>query len=242
VHASKARPAVATVIATVTAITAGVFLSIASSVPELLRAEGLGLVALFFATIALQFRSFDMAGNGSIGVSAVGMATAAVVIGTAAAMALAVLAALVQWRRRRGPLHRALFDVANFALASAAAGFTFAAVVGEPAVSPRTLLAAGLAGSAYVLVNNALLCFVMSVDEGRSARKVWEERFRWAVPTLFAFAPIVAFAAIAYERAALAGVAVVLGTPLLLSVAMKARLRKVGLAIPAQSELRLGRP
>jgi hypothetical protein len=238
----KVRPAVPIVIATVTAIMAGVFLSIARSVPESLRAEGFGLVALLAAAIALQFRSFDLAGKGSIGVSAVAMATAAVVIGTGAAMAVAVVAALVQWRRRRGPLHRALFDVGNFALASAAAGGTFAVVAGEPAVTARTLLAATLAGGAYVLLNNALLCFVMSVAEGRSARKVWDERFRWALPSLLAFGPIVALAAIAYEGAALAGVAVVLGTPLLLSVAMKARLGRVGLAIPAPNDLRLGRP
>jgi hypothetical protein len=238
----RVQPAVTTIIASVLAITAGVLVATAASAPALLRTDGFGVLALLAATVALQFRSLDIAGKGSVGVSAIAMATAAVVVGTALAMAIAVVAALVQWRRRRGPLHRALFDVGNFALATAAAGFTFAVVAGEPAVTPSTLLAATLAGGAYALVNNALLCFVMSVDEGRPARKVWDERFRWALPTLLAFAPIVAFAAIAYEGAALAGVAVVLGTPLLLSAAMKARLRRVSLAMSAQSEPQLGRP
>jgi hypothetical protein len=237
--ASRVQPRVAIVIGGLIASAASVLAVTAVSAPESLRTNGFGVVALLVATVALQFRSLDIAGKGSIGVSAIAMAMAAVVLGTAVAIAIAVIAAVVQWRRRHGALHRALFDVGNFALASAAAGCTFGAVAGEPALAARTVLAATLAGGAYVVVNNALLCFVMSVDEGRAARKVWNERFRWAVPSLIAFGPIVALAAVAYQQAAPVGIAVVLGMPALLSSGMKARVRSV--FVPAQNTVQLER-
>jgi hypothetical protein len=235
----RVQPDVAIVIASLIASAAGVLVATAGTAPQSLRTNGFGVVALLVATVVLQFRSLDIAGKGSIGVSAIAMAMAAVVLGTAVAIGIAVVAALVQWRRRRGPLHRALFDVGNFALASAAAGCMFAAVANEAAFAARTVLAATLAGGAYVVVNNALLCFVMSVDEGRAAREVWNERFRWAVPSLVAFGPIVALAAVMYEQAALVGMAVVLGMPALLSSAMKARVRSV--LVPAQNTVQLER-
>ncbi len=238
--ARTVQPAVALIIASVITGTGGVLVATAASAPESLRAEAFGVVALLAATVVLQFRSLDIGGKGSIGVAAIAMATAAVVVGTAVAIGIALVAAMIQWRRRQGPMHRALFDGGNFALSSAAAGFTFAALADKPAFTFITFVAATLAGGAYVLVNNALLCFVMSVDEGRSARKVWDERFRWAVPSFAAFAPIVALAVLAYEGADVLGIVVVLSTPLLVSWVMKARLRRVN--FPVEDALRLERP
>jgi hypothetical protein len=240
-HPRRIQPAVSVLIAVLVASSAAVLGLTSDSASAPLRNNWVGVFALLAATVALQFRSFDIAGKGSIGVSAIAMATGAIMVGTDVTMAVAIVAAVVQWRRRRGLGHRALFDASNFALATAAAGITFDVLGGEAASLAVEFLTATLAGFAFCALNNALLCLVMSLDERRSARKIWDERFRWAVPSFAAFGPIVGFAAVAYEVAAILGVALVLGLSLLLSVEMKARVRRVRLILSSQSDLRLGR-
>ena len=57
-------------------------------------------------------------------------------------MAVAVVAALLQWVRRRSELDKAIFDAGNLVLAAGAAGLTFHALDGSRGSSPPRLPAA----------------------------------------------------------------------------------------------------
>jgi hypothetical protein len=153
-------------------------------------ADSAGQAAAILAlTLALQLVTFRLPGRGSIGFSSLGLVLAAITLGAGPAMAIGVLAALAQWIRRRGLLHRAVFDAANLALSAGAAAATYA--VPTPATTGTGDFAAAAAAAAvYVIVNHSLLCLAMSVAESRPARAVWRERFHWARYYLLAFAPL----------------------------------------------------
>src|SRR6266511_5573430 len=122
------------------------------------------LVAL---TLALQMFSVQVYGRGSVSVSAIGIVASAFLFDTGTTMAIAVLAAAAQWLRRRNELYKGVFDVANFAVSAAAAALVF------QALDEWRLPAAVLAGLAYAVVNNGLLCYVMSLAERTPLRTIW---------------------------------------------------------------------
>jgi hypothetical protein len=147
-------------------------------------------VAILALTLALQLVTIRLPGMGSIGFSSLGLVLAAIALGPGPAMAIGALAAVAQWIRKRGLLHRAVFDAANLALSAGAAAATYAAFTPATATALHDFVAAAVAGGVYVAVNHGLLCLAMSVAESRSAREVWRERFHWARYYLVAFAPL----------------------------------------------------
>src|SRR5205085_2670289 len=107
---------------------------------------------LLALTLVLQMFSVRVYGRGSVSVAAIGVLTSVFLLDTGTAMSVAVVAALAQWIRRRGELHKGIFDCANFALSAAAASIVFhSAGVWRPG-------AAVLAGAAYAAVDHGLLC------------------------------------------------------------------------------------
>ena len=198
---------VALLIAGVAAAAAVALVASAPSLTEAIAERPLLFGLLLAITLILQTLSIDLAGTGSIGVSAFGVIIAAISLGAAPAMAIAVVAALVQWIRRRGLLHRGVFDAANFALSAGAAGVVYVAVGGED--SFVSALAAGTAaGFAYTLVNNGLLCLAMSSSERRPLLAIWKERFHWALLVFVAFGPAAGLFVAASERGRSSGVLV----------------------------------
>ena len=218
------RTRVALLIATVAA-GAGVALGFGGErIVEVVQDHPGRFVAFLAFTLFLQLFTLRVNGKGSIGLSAVGLVTAGIVLGAGPAMAIAVVAAVVQYARRRGLLHRAAFDASNFALAAGGAAVTYAAVTDADSSTLARFAAATLAGLVYGTVNNGLLCVAMATSDGRSLVTTWQEHFSWAKLHLLAIGPLAASAAIVYDEIGIAALAVFALPPLLVLLSMQRRL------------------
>lgn len=195
------------------------------------------VATLLALTVALQLFSVQVYGRGSVSVSAVGILASAFLFDTGTTMAIAVLAATVQWVRRRPALHKGVFDAANFALSAAVASAIF------NAFDNWRLVAALTAGVAYAALNNGLLCFVMSLAERMSWRSIWMERFHWARYHFTLFGPVALAATIAYEEVGLAGLVAFTLPPALMIVSVRQYLEKTTAAVEEirQANLKLRR-
>jgi hypothetical protein len=147
-------------------------------------------LAILALTLVLQVVTLRLPGKGNIGFASLGFVLAAITLGVGPAMAIGVVAAVAQAVRTKGRLICAVFDAGNLALSAGAAAAIYAVATSATSTATREFVAAAAAGAAYVIVNHALLCLVMSVAESRPARAVWQERFHWARYYLLAFAPL----------------------------------------------------
>ncbi len=209
---------------------------LAVAAPQLARTVGerpQQVATLLALTLLLQLFSVQVYGRGSVGVSAIGILASAFVFNTGTAMAIALIAALVQWVRRRGQLHKAAFDAANFALSAAAASLLFHALE-----APR-LLAAVLAGSAFALINNGLLCLAMSLAEHLRWRVIWNERFHWARFHFALFGPLALAATIAYEQTGATGLAAFALPPALMILSVRQYLERTTAAVEEIREVNM---
>lgn len=161
------------------------------------------VVVFLLLALAYQFFSFELYGRGSISVSAVGLLAAAFSLPVGAAIAIAFVAAVSQWIRKRGLFHRAIFDASNYALSMSGAAATYSAVA--PGSTFARLAVATLAGIVYGVVNHGLLCLAMSLSEGLPMREVWKERFHWARYHFLIFGPLAVALSIAYEQTGVVG-------------------------------------
>jgi putative nucleotidyltransferase with HDIG domain len=156
-------------------------------------------LAFLALVVFLQLFSIELYGRGSLGVSATGMLAAGFFLGAGAAATIAVIAALIQWARRRGLFHRAVFDAANFSLSVAAAAAVYTSITDATSTTLVLIVAANVAGAAFAAVNNGLLCLAMSLSESLPLRAVWKERFHWARLHFLAFGPLALAIALAYR-------------------------------------------
>jgi hypothetical protein len=193
-----------------------------------LRTHTIDVLVLFAVALGLQLLSLSIRGNGSLGVSAIAVVAAAAIVGTGAAMAIGCALAVAQGARRRGPLHKTLFDVGDFALAAGAAGILYTAVVPDGAGATSVLAGAAVAGAAYAVVNLGLLCAIMSAAERQKPAAIWEQRFEWAWFAMLAFGPLAGVAAVNYEQWRPGGVVSLLFLPLLLQLGMRGELEQRG--------------
>src|SRR5205823_12839222 len=99
-------------------------------IAETVSEEPTRVVTLVALTLVLQLFSVPVYGRGSVSVSAIGMLASTFMLDTGTAMAIAVLAAFVQWLRKRRDLYKGAFDASNFALSTAAASLVFHAAGG----------------------------------------------------------------------------------------------------------------
>jgi HD-GYP domain-containing protein (c-di-GMP phosphodiesterase class II) len=202
------------------AVTAAVLAVAAPQLAQTVGERPQQVATLLALTLMLQLFSVQVYGRGSVSVSAIGILASAFFFNTGTAMAIALTAALVQWVRRRGQLHKAAFDAANFALSAAAASLLFHALE-----APR-LLAAVLAGSAFALINNGLLCLAMSLAEHLRWRVIWNERFHWARFHFALFGPLALAATIAYEQTGATGLAAFALPPALMILSVRQYLER----------------
>jgi hypothetical protein len=177
-------------------------------------------------TLVLQLFAVPVYGRGGFGVSAIGILAAAFLLNTGAAMAVAVVAALLQWARRRSELDKAIFDAGNLALAAGAAGLTFHALDGT-----SRLLAAALAGCVYAALNNGLVCLAMSLAEGADWRSVWRERFHWARYYFLLFGPLALVAETAYNMMGTQGLVAFAVPPALMMLSARRYLERTEAAV-----------
>jgi putative nucleotidyltransferase with HDIG domain len=216
------------VAALILALTAALSVSLVFGAPQLARtvSEQPGRVATLLAlTLLLQLCSVQVYGRGSVSVSAIGILTSAFLLNTGTAIGVAIAAAAAQWLRRRGPLYKGIFDAANFALSAATSSLIFHAL-------PQSRFAAAvLAGTAYAVINNGVLCFVMSLSEELSWRAVWQERFNWAKYHFALFGPVALAGAIAYEQIGVAGLAAFAVPPALMILSVRQYLERTTSAV-----------
>jgi putative nucleotidyltransferase with HDIG domain len=165
----------------------------------------LAFAAFALLTLILQVIVVDVYGRGTLSYSGTGLLATAIAFGVGPAMSVAVLAAVLLMIRMRSPLHRGLFNAANFALSVAAGGYVYNlfSVSGE-----STFVRLGpslLAGAAYCIVNVGLLTLVMSFAEGLRPLAIWNERFRWFTPYYLVSGPLAVALTSAYTSVGLVG-------------------------------------
>jgi hypothetical protein len=183
-------------------------------------------LAFLGATVLLQLFGLKVPGRGTVGVSAVGLIGAGIALGAGPAMAIAVCCAFAQWLRRRGLAHRAVFDAANLALAAGAAALVFERVADLDGSGSLRVLAALVAGLAYVLVNIGLLCLAMASSETRSPVAIWHERFQWARFHFLAFGALALLCASSYAQLGAAALVPFVLPPILLALSMRETLER----------------
>jgi hypothetical protein len=176
-------------------------------------------------TIALQMFSVRVYGRGSVSVSAIGILSGVFLLAPGAAIAIAALAAGVQWLRTRPKIYKAAFDVSNYSLSAGGAALVF------HAVQQWRLGAAILAGVTYTAINNGALCLAMSWNEQVPLRTVWFERFHWARFHFALFGPLALAATIAYEQIGIAGLAAFTLPPGLMMLSVRQYLERTTAAV-----------
>jgi hypothetical protein len=190
------------------------------------RVETGNVLAFALVTVVLQLYSLRLPGSGRLSVGTIGAVACAFAVGAPWAMAIAAVSGIVLWIRSRGLLHRAIFDVSQFALATGAAAAVYAA--GASGGVATEIGAAVLAGIAYAVVNQALVCTAIGLSEGVSPFAVWVERFRVARYHALAIGPVALGWAAAAAVAGPVGIVVFAAVPAALLVTLKplvARLR-----------------
>ena len=195
------------------------------------------IVTLLALTLALQMFSVRVYGRGSVSVSAVGILASAFLFDTGTTMAIAVLAAATQLVRKNSELHKAVFDASNFAISAGAASLVF------HALDDWRFPAAVLAGAVFAVINNGLLCLVMSLAERIPWTTVWFERFHWARFHFALFGPLALAATIAYEQIGVAGLVAFTLPPALMILSVRQYLERTTAAVDEirETNLRLRR-
>jgi putative nucleotidyltransferase with HDIG domain len=183
-------------------------------------------VTLLLLALALQALSIQVYGRGSMSVSAIGLLAVGFLLGIGPAMAMAALAAIVQWVRSRGVVYKAVFDIGNFALTAGAGAAVYELITLAGDSVPIRLAAATVAGVVYSGVNHGLLCLAISLAEGASMRRVWMERFHWARYHFVAWGPLALAAAFAYEKLGVIGLIAFVLPPALMLVSWRDYLRR----------------
>jgi putative nucleotidyltransferase with HDIG domain len=194
------------VLITVWAMTAGLALAATAgqTADAVVEHPADALVFLLLA-LALQMFSVPIYGRGSISVAAIGLLAAGFALGPGPAMTVGFLAALVQFVRRRGLVHRAIFDAANLTLSSGGAAFAYAGVTFVTDATPVRFVGAVVAGSVFYALNVGVLSLAMALTEHTALVGVWRERFHWLTAHYLAFGPLALACTTAFERVGFAG-------------------------------------
>ena len=196
-------------IALAAACAAGLLLTTLPGGRDALSAHAVEIAALLAVTLLAQTWSVRVSSRGSISVSSVGILATGFALGAGPAMLVALAAALAQWIRRRGLLHRAIFDAANFSLSAAIGAGVFRFLTDGSTLGPGEIVAGVVAGAAYCVMNTGLLCCAMGLSEHLSPLAVWRARFQWATPHYLACGPLAFAAVLAYQSVGVVGFAVV---------------------------------
>jgi HD-GYP domain-containing protein (c-di-GMP phosphodiesterase class II) len=193
----------ATVQAMITVVAVGATIVLVASLPTLratIEHRPAALLEFLALGAVLQMFAIPVSPTGGrIGVGAVGMLAAGIVLGpgTATWIALAIVAA--HWVRTRGLVNRTLFDAGMVVLDVGAGAGVYRLIVSFDSHVWARVIAATAAGLVLNAVNFTLLCSVIGLHEQSSALTVWRERFRWARWHYAAFGPLALAAAEGYR-------------------------------------------
>jgi diguanylate cyclase (GGDEF)-like protein len=220
-ESAKANRRIRFVIGALLLTAGGLFAVNSVHLDEAFHQDALALAGFAVVVLGLQLLSVDLYGAGAEAASAIGILAAGFVMGPGPAMLIAACAAFTQWIRKRGLFHRALFDMANFALSAGAAAYVYQALADPSSSVGRRLASAVAATIAYKAINSGLLCVVMSLAESLPLHAVWNERFRWAGLHYLAFGPLAFASALAYEQMGLIGLTAFAVPPALLTISVR---------------------
>jgi hypothetical protein len=156
-------------------------------------------------TLALQLALVEVYGHGSFSFMGAGLLAIGFAFGPGAVMFTAVGMGLINAIRRRGKLHRAVFDMAQWALAAGVAARVYEAFGPDRWSTFARFLPATIAGALFFAVNIGLLSLAMSLSEGTTPIAVWQERFRWITPYYLTSGPLALALVIAYQKVGLTG-------------------------------------
>jgi hypothetical protein len=229
---------VSALIGVVSAGAGGALVASLPTITHTVSSEPRRVVSMLALTLVLQLFSVPVYGRGGMAVSAVGMLATGFLLNTGTAMAVAAVAALLHWARRRSEFDKAIFDAGNFVLAAGAAGATFHALN-----STSRLLAAAVAGVVYAGLNLGLVCLAMSLAEGIALRTLWLERFHWARYYFLLFGPLALVAESAYRLMGVQGLFAFTLPPALMLLAFRNYLERTEAAVDEvrQANVRLRR-
>jgi HD domain-containing protein len=119
---------------------------------------------------------------------------AAAFLGGPSAAAWVALVGTTEWREVRGrvPWYGTLYNHAAAVLPAVLAGIIYTALDGTTgfAASPQTLIAAGVAGTAYVASNTALSAAAIALREGHSIRSIFTADASIFAASMIAYAPL----------------------------------------------------
>jgi HD-GYP domain-containing protein (c-di-GMP phosphodiesterase class II) len=179
-------------------------------------------LALFVGlTLLFQLLAAEVYGRGAISVAGLGLLATGFTFGPGPAMATAVLAAALHAAQRRAKPHRALFNVATFALAAGAGAGLYDVLGGDERGAADQLALASAGGLVFWAVNIGLITLAMSIAESASFVAVWRERFQWLTVHYLAFGPLAVASTIAYERIGTAGLLAFVVPPALMTVSVR---------------------
>jgi putative nucleotidyltransferase with HDIG domain len=217
---------VGVLISVLTSLASGVLVLTASGAWTTLSHEPEKVSMFAGLTVALQLLAVQVYGRGAISVAGIGMLATGFTFGVGVAAWVAVAAAVVLAAYKRIVLHRALFNLATFSLATAAGTAVYVYV--DTADQPPfvQLLPALGAGFVFWVVNIGLLTVAMSLSEGESLLAVWRERFRWLTLHYLAFGPLALACTIAYEKVGAAGLLAFALPPALLILSVRQYLER----------------
>jgi diguanylate cyclase (GGDEF)-like protein/putative nucleotidyltransferase with HDIG domain len=165
------------------------------------------LVAIAVAAAAAPFR-IPVPVFGNVSIAFTFIFAILMLLGTPAAAlaaAVAALSASVIRRRPRPPLYRTLFNAANLAVATAAAGVVFQAAGGAPGQFnlAKEWLPALLATLTYFALNTGFVALAVSLTDGVPVVRNWTSNFLWTCPAYVAGTVLAASLTIGIQHAGL---------------------------------------
>jgi putative nucleotidyltransferase with HDIG domain len=178
-------------------------------------------VGFLVLTAVLQAMAVDVYGRGAITVSGIGQLAVGFMFGIAPAIAAAVLSAVIQAMRARSPIHRAIFNASNFALAAAGGTAAYALLGGHPDPSLERMLPALAAGVVLWAINIGVLSGTMALAYGENVLAVWRERYRWVTGHYISYGPLAFAVVVAFERIGISGLLAFALPPALLMLSVR---------------------
>lgn len=177
-------------------------------------------------TVVLQTLAVNVYGRGSTTVSGIGHLAVGFMFGIAPAMAAAGLSAAIQAVRARSPLHRAVFNAANFALA-AAGGTAAYGLLGGRSSPDLVRIGPALAGGLVLwAINIGVLAGMTALAYGENLVVLWRERYRWLTIYYVSYGPLALAVVIGYQRVGTSGLLAFALPPALLMFSMRQYISK----------------
>jgi putative nucleotidyltransferase with HDIG domain len=202
-----------------------------------------GSFATFFVlTVILQVIVVDVYGRGTVSFAGMGLLAIGIMFGAGPAAMTGVVCGVVLLVRMHSPLHRGVFNMANFALSSASGSLAYHLVESPHDGTVLRLGPAVLAGAAYCVVNVGFVSLAMSLAEGLHPFAVWTERFRWFTPYYLVSGPLALALVDAYEGVGLTGMLAFTLPPAMLLLSMRQYVHRTAQSVEdvraANAELR----